>query len=202
MPSHSLSNSPIPPTSRSAFSNGSGRHGLTLRSQNIGSSSLFNVNKPLTRTKRVGIMNTRVSDILRNKGHEVVTTSPEATVFECIATMVEHNVGSIVVTEGSDVSGIFTERDYLRRIVLQGRTSKTTRVDEVMTSDVITVTPDHTVEKCMSIMTAHKCRHLPVIDDGTLTGIVSIGDCVKQVSRDAQAEAETLKAYVTGKYPA
>lgn len=147
-------------------------------------------------------METRVSDILRHKGHAVITTSPTATVLECIATMVEHNVGSIVITDDAAVEGIFTERDYLRRIVLQGRTSKTTRVEEVMTRSVITVTPNHTVEACMSIMTAHKCRHLPVIEDEQLAGIVSIGDCVKQVSREAQAQVENLRAYVTGTYPA
>lgn len=147
-------------------------------------------------------MDTRVSEVLRQKGRDVLTTSPTATVFNCIAAMVDHNVGSIVVVEDGAIRGIFTERDYLRRIVLQGRTSKTTRVEEVMTSDVITVTPDDTVETCMSIMTANKCRHLPVVDDEALSGIVSIGDCVKQISREAQAQVNDLRAYVTGKYPA
>ncbi|NBB73134.1 MAG: CBS domain-containing protein [Bacteroidetes bacterium] len=147
-------------------------------------------------------METRVRDLLRRKGHDVVATAPTATVRECIATMVKHNVGSIVVMDGAEVAGIFTERDYLRRIALRGRTSRTTRVEEVMTPDVIRVEPDTLVEQCMQIMTAHKCRHLPVVDDGKLVGIVSIGDCVKQVSHDAQSEADTLKAYITGQYPA
>jgi len=116
--------------------------------------------------------------------------------------MVQHNVGSILMMDGSEVAGIFTERDYLRRVALRGRTSRTTRVEEVMTTDVIRVKPDTSIEECMQIMTAHKCRHLPVVDEGTLTGIVSIGDCVKQVSHDAQSEAHTLKAYISGKYPA
>ena len=147
-------------------------------------------------------MRTRVRDLLRRKGHNVVTTTPTATVRECIATMVKHNVGSILMVDGSEVAGIFTERDYLRRVALRGRTSRTTRVEEVMTTDVIRVKPDTSIEECMQIMTAHKCRHLPVVDEGTLTGIVSIGDCVKQVSHDAQSEAHTLKAYISGKYPA
>lgn len=147
-------------------------------------------------------MDTRVSDILRRKGNSVITTGPEASVYESIATMVNHNVGSILVMDDDEIAGIFTERDYLRRIVLRGRTSKTTQIKEVMTSDVITVTPDHTVETCMSIMTEEKCRHLPVLDDGQLAGIISIGDCVKQVSREAKAQVENLQNYITGKYPA
>jgi CBS domain-containing protein len=147
-------------------------------------------------------METHVRDLLRRKGHDVVTTAPTATVRECIATMVQRNVGSIVVMDGIEIAGIFTERDYLRRIALRGRTSRMTRVEEVMTPDVIRVKPDTLVEQCMQIMTAHKCRHLPVVDDGKLVGIVSIGDCVKQVSHDAQSEADTLKAYITGQYPA
>ena len=147
-------------------------------------------------------MDTRVSDILRQKGHDVVTGEPSDTVLECIATMVQHNVGSMVVVEGRQIAGIFTERDYLRRIALKGRTSRTTRVEEVMTKDVLYVMPEQTVEECLQIMTTHKCRHLPVVTEGELDGIISIGDCVKQISRDAQTEAHTLKAYITGQYPA
>jgi CBS domain-containing protein len=147
-------------------------------------------------------METRVRDILRRKGQAVVTTELTATVRECIATMVQHNVGSILVMDHSEIAGIFTERDYLRRIALRGRTSRTTRVEEVMTTDVIRVKPDTSVEQCMQIMTAHKCRHLPVVDDDELVGIISIGDCVKQISHDAQSEANSLKAYIKGQYPA
>jgi CBS domain-containing protein len=116
--------------------------------------------------------------------------------------MVQHNVGSMLIMDDNQIAGIFTERDYLRRIALQGRTSRSTRVEEVMTKDVLYVEPDYTIDECLQIMTTHKCRHLPVVTDGQLDGIVSIGDCVKQVSRDAQSEAHTLKAYITGKYPA
>lgn len=147
-------------------------------------------------------MDTRVSEILRHKGHDVLTADPATSVYECIASMVDHNVGSILVMDGPDIAGIFTERDYLRRIVLRGRTSKTTTVEEVMTSDPICVTPDETVERCLAIMTQEKCRHLPVLDEqNNLTGIVSIGDCVKQLSRVAQAQVEDLRGYITGQYP-
>lgn len=146
-------------------------------------------------------MDTRVSKILRRKGHDVVTAPPTATVRECIATMVQHNVGSIVIIDRSTIEGIFTERDYLRRVALRGRTSRSTRVEEVMSRDVIYAEPNYTVEQCMQIMTAHRCRHLPVLREEQLDGIISIGDCVKQISSDAQAEARQLKAYIRGQYP-
>lgn len=148
-------------------------------------------------------MDTHVKDILRNKGHDVLTATPDMTVFECIAAMVSNNVGSILVMKGDDIAGIFTERDYLRQIALRGRSSKTTDVEEIMTKDVICVSPEETVERCLAIMTQQKCRHLPVLDDeGKLTGIVSIGDCVKQLSRVAQAQVEDLRGYIEGRYPA
>lgn len=139
--------------------------------------------------------------LLRKKGTSVITTDPDATVYDAIATMVSHNVGAIVVTDDGGLTGIFTERDYLRRIVLQGRTSKTTTVREVMTADVITVEPDTTVEAALSIMTEVRCRHLPVLVEGRLAGVVSIGDCVKHLLRNAETEIDTLERYVTGKYP-
>jgi signal-transduction protein with cAMP-binding, CBS, and nucleotidyltransferase domain len=146
-------------------------------------------------------MNTRVQAILRSKGTDVLTINPEATVYRAIERMVDHNVGSILVMDGDEIKGIFTERDYLRRIVLQGRASKTTCIAEVMTRDVMCVDPTYDVQECMSIMTSEKCRHLPVLEDGELAGIISIGDCVKQVSRSAQARVEELKHYISGAYP-
>jgi CBS domain-containing protein len=147
-------------------------------------------------------MKITVEKILREKGTEVLTTTPSSTVFDAIARMVDHNVGSVLVTTDDEIEGIFTERDYLRRIVLEGRTSKTTRVEEVMTSDVVWVDPSYTADECMAIMTEHKCRHLPVLVDGDLAGIVSIGDCVKQVSRTARSRVEELEKYISGRYPA
>ena len=147
-------------------------------------------------------MEITVEEILRQKGTEVLTTDPNSTVFDSIARMVDHNVGSILVTNDGEIEGIFTERDYLRRIVLEGRTSKTTRVEEVMTTDVVWVDPNYTADECMALMTEHKCRHLPVLSDNALTGIISIGDCVKQVSRTARSRVEELQKYISGRYPA
>lgn len=142
-----------------------------------------------------------VSNILREKGEWVISIHPEATVYETIARMVEHNVGAIVILDNGTLAGIFTERDYLRRVVLRGRSTESTPVAEVMTPDVITVSPETTVEECMQMMTRHKCRHLPVTREGALAGIISIGDCVKQISRLAEARVEDLTQYITGGYP-
>ena len=145
---------------------------------------------------------TPVRQLLRRKGTSVITIDPGATVYDAIATMVDHNVGAIVATVDGALAGIFTERDYLRRIVLRGRTSKTTALKEVMTTDLITVGPDTTVEAALSVMTEARCRHLPVVVDERLSGVVSIGDCVKQVSRIARSRVEELKKYISGQYPA
>lgn len=147
-------------------------------------------------------MNTPVRTLLRRKGPSVITTTPEATVLTAIQTMVDHNVGSVVVVVDGAPIGIFTERDYLRRIVLRGRTSDTTRVREVMTSDLVTAAPDTTVEECLSLMTQVRCRHLPVLADGRLAGLVSIGDCVTHLLRAAESQVVSLQNYVLGRYPA
>src|SRR5690554_1735863 len=110
-------------------------------------------------------MKQTIKTILRDKGSQVVTIHPEATVYETIARMVEHNVGSIIVIPNNALEGIFTERDYLRRIVLQGRTSRETLVKDVMTENVKTASPDDTVNACMRTMTELKCRHLPIISN-------------------------------------
>lgn len=142
-----------------------------------------------------------VSALLKQKGDWVVTIDPDATVFATIGRMVDQNVGAVVVTERGEVRGIFTERDYLRRIALQGRTSRETRVSEVMTADLVTVTPDTTVDECLQAMTARKIRHLPVLRGDTLAGIVSIGDCVRARLEEAKGATEELQRFVTGEYP-
>lgn len=146
-------------------------------------------------------MSTPVSNLLSNKDAVLVSTTPDATVYEAIEAMVARNVGSIVVMDGDRLAGIFTERDYLRRIALEGRTSRETRVADVMTADLVTVEPATTVEACLATMTDHKIRHLPVIDDGRLVGVVSIGDCVREVAERARGEAESLTRFVSGDYP-
>ncbi len=147
-------------------------------------------------------MKRTIAEVLSRKGNDVLTIAHTSTVYEAIEKMEENRVGSIIVMDGDDVVGIFTERDYLRRIVIQGRTSKTTRVEEVMTGHLVCVDPSYTVNECLAIMTEKKFRHLPVIDGGRLAGIVSIGDLVKQISDDAQARVRYLEDYIVGKYPA
>lgn len=146
-------------------------------------------------------MEKSINQILKHKGDWVITIEPGATVFKTIGRMVEHNVGAIVVKEHGAVRGMFTERDYLRRIALEGRSSKTTDVEEVMTEEVIYVGPDATVDECMALMTENKCRHLPVMRDGHLAGIISIGDCVRELSRAQEQRLEELTRYVEGRYP-
>ena len=156
---------------------------------------------------RDGPLDTRVKDIVKSKtaltdDGGVLTTPPSATVFECIGRMVDHDVGSIVVMDGDDIAGIFTERDYMQRIALEGRTSKETQVQDVMEKDVAKVGPEKPLVDCMLLMTNLRCRHLPVVnDDEDLVGLVSIGDCVKRILDTAQAETDRLRKYVTGRYP-
>jgi CBS domain-containing protein len=147
-------------------------------------------------------MHASVSAILRRKGGEVVTINPDATVFDTIARMVERNVGAIVVMNDGAPAGIFTERDYLRRIALEGRTSRTTRVEEVMTTGLVTVPPDATAEQCLALMTERRIRHLPVLDEGRIAGVVSIGDCVRTLLESTRDRAEELERFVTGGYTA
>lgn len=142
-----------------------------------------------------------VSAIISGKGKKVLTIDRDSSVFEAIQTMVQANVGSLIVTHGDAICGIFTERDYLRRIVLEGRTSKDTPVIEVTTERLVVVDPARSIDECMSMMTSERIRHLPVIDDGKLVGLVSIGDLVKHLSREREAEIRYLTEYISGKYP-
>jgi CBS domain-containing protein len=144
----------------------------------------------------------RVADLIRAKGHDVYTIESGASVYEAVKRMVAHNVGSLLVVDGGEIGGIITERDYLREIVLKGRTSKNTEVRTIMTADLVCVGPNDSIEECMAIMTEKRIRHLPVLRDGRLAGLISIGDVVKQLSRDQKAQIRYLTDYITGKYPA
>lgn len=146
-------------------------------------------------------MDQPLSVILRNKGEWVISIHPNATVYEAISRMVAHNVGAIVVLDRGALVGIFTERDYLRRIALEGRTSRTTEVQDVMTREVICARPEHTVQECMALMTQKKCRHLPVLREGQLAGIVSLGDCVKSLLQESEQQLEELHNFIRGGYP-
>jgi CBS domain-containing protein len=142
-----------------------------------------------------------VAKILAEKGSDVIRIAGDATVFEAVKQMVEANVGAILVT-GSDpdkIEGIFTERDYLRRIAVEGRTSRDTLVREVMTSPVIAVGPETTVEEAMALMTDRRIRHAPVIDDDHLLGMVSIGDLVRLLSQEQSFKIRYLTEYISAR---
>ncbi|MDX6510682.1 MAG: hypothetical protein QOE36_186 [Gaiellaceae bacterium] len=141
----------------------------------------------------------RVSDILRGKGTDVLKIEGSATVFEALEKIVEANVGSILVTDGGEVIGIMTERDYLRKIAIKGRTSYDTKVNEIMTSPLVYVTPETTVEETMAIMTDRRIRHLPVVENDDVVGILSIGDVVKYQSREQSFQIQYLTDYISGR---
>ena len=122
------------------------------------------------------------------------------TVFDAISLMAEVNIGAVLVQKDDTISGIFTERDYLQKIALKSRSSQDTRVGDVMTSPVISADPNDSVQHCMETMTTCHCRHLPVVEDGKLLGIVSIGDLVKKMLDEKQHEVEKLSQYITGTY--
>lgn len=141
----------------------------------------------------------RVSDILADKGRDVLEVDGGATVLEAITKMVEGNVGSLLVMDGGRLAGIVTERDYLRRVTLEGRDERTTPVREIMSSPIVYTTPDSTVAECMAIMTERRVRHLPVLDDGqAVVGVVSIGDLVKFHSQEQSVQIKFLTEYISG----
>jgi Predicted signal-transduction protein containing cAMP-binding and CBS domains len=141
----------------------------------------------------------RVSEILRGKGTtDVLKIDASATVFEALEKIVERNVGSILVTDGDEVVGIMTERDYLRKIAVKGRTSRDTKVSEIMTSPLVYVTPETTLEETMAIMTDRRIRHLPVVENDDVIGILSIGDVVKFQSREQSFQIQYLTEYISG----
>lgn len=140
-----------------------------------------------------------VGQILRKKGQDIWSISPEATVYEALQMMAEKNVGALVVLEDGELVGIFSERDYARKIVLQGKTSRQTQVREIMTSRVNCVHPEQTTDECMALMTAKHIRHLPVLDDAErLVGVISIGDVVKAIISDQEFVIEQLENYIKG----
>lgn len=141
-----------------------------------------------------------VSEILNHKGGMVLSVDINETVFDAISLMAQVNIGAILVQHGDTISGIFTERDYLQKIALQSLSSQQTRVGDVMTSPVISADPDDSVQQCMETMTTCRCRHLPVVENGKLLGIVSIGDLVKRMLEEKESEVEHLSQYITGTY--
>jgi CBS domain-containing protein len=140
----------------------------------------------------------RVSDILDEKGSDALTIEGAATVLDAIKRMVESNVGSLLVTEHGKLAGIVTERDYLRRVTLEGRDEKETPVREIMTSELVYVTPDTSIDECMAVMTERRIRHLPVLaGNREVMGLVSIGDLVKYHSKQQDVQIRLLTEYIS-----
>lgn len=144
-------------------------------------------------------MDQPLSKILEEKGGNVLQIDGDATVYEAIETMVEANVGSLLVAEQGEIVGIVTERDYLRRVALEGRMEKDTAVRDIMTSPLIVATPDTPIGECMALMTDRRIRHMPVVQEGTVVGVVSIGDLVKYTSKQQAFEIKYLTDYITSR---
>ena len=142
---------------------------------------------------------TTAAQILSGKSNRATfSTTPTTSVFDAVAQMAEQNVGALVVKDGEAVVGLISERDYARKVVLMARSSRETQVREIMSSPVVSVRPTQTVEECMALMTDRRLRHLPVMDDGQLLGVISIGDLVKQVITDQKHVIEQLEHYIRG----
>lgn len=143
-------------------------------------------------------METKLSDVLEKKSGKIISVSPDSTVYDTITKMAEHRIGAILVIENDKLKGIFTERDYMSKIILQGLSSRETAVKDVMTWEVVFVTTDTTVDEALSVMTEKRCRHLPIFDNKQLVGIVSIGDLVKRMITDQQVTIQYLTEYIQG----
>lgn len=143
-----------------------------------------------------------VALILKQKGSQVYSISPDLTVYEALEMLADKNIGALIVVNGSELVGIFSERDYVRKVILKGRSSKEMQVHEIMSSPVVTVTLKTTVDECMQRMTDKRCRHLPVMDGERVVGVVSIGDLVNWIITAQDFTIHQLEDYITGKYPA
>ncbi len=143
-----------------------------------------------------------VSSLLHHKGSAVWSVSPDTTVFDAIKLMADKNIGALPVISKGAIVGIFTERDYTRKVALQGKSSKDTRVWEIISNQIICVTPDESVEECMRLMTENRVRHLPVVEHEKLLGIISIGDLVNWIISSQNSAIEQMEQYIAGGVPA
>jgi CBS domain-containing protein len=141
---------------------------------------------------------TTIREVLKGKSRELFSTRPDATVYEAIEIMADKQVGALLVMEKDELVGIISERDYARKIILKGKSSKETPVAEIMTSSVLTVSPQHTVGDCMRIITENRVRHLPVLESGRVAAMVSIGDLVNWIITEQQQTIRHLEAYISG----
>ncbi|WP_162054618.1 CBS domain-containing protein [Pontibacter pamirensis] len=139
-----------------------------------------------------------VRHILQQKGHDILSVDPNATVFSALELMVEKNVGALLVMDQGNFVGIFTERDYARKVILKGKASKETLIKEIMSEHPLTVTPNETVEDCMKLMTQKFIRHLPVMEETKLVGLISIGDIVKYIIEEQKFIIDNLEHYIAG----
>ncbi|MFY9705701.1 MAG: CBS domain-containing protein [Desulfobacterales bacterium] len=137
-------------------------------------------------------------DLLREKGTQVYATSPDASVYDALQQMAEKNIGALIVFEGDRMVGLISERDYARKIVLKNKFSRETAVSEIMSRDVVTVAPDKNLEECMEVISEHRVRHLPVVEEDHVLGIISIGDVVKGIIDHKEFIIEQLEYYIKG----
>ena len=143
-------------------------------------------------------METTVRQLINRKGNAVWSTQPDATVFEALSLMAEKGIGAILVFEDHNLVGIFSERDYARKVILKGRSSSNTAVGEIMTKKVLVVNPNQSMNECMALMTDKHIRHLPVMEDNSVIGIISIGDVVKEIISEQEFVINQLEHYITG----
>ena len=139
-----------------------------------------------------------VKHLLDRKGRHIISVKPDDSVLDAIRVMAEKNIGAVVVMQGDELLGIMSERDYARKVIVKGRASDNTPVADIMTADVLTTSGAQTVNACMGVMTKNKIRHLPVVEDDTVVGMISIGDLVEAIIADQQEEIEHLEHYISG----
>ena len=146
------------------------------------------------------MMTTRIEALIKTKGGALLTIGPDATVLEGLRLMADHNIGALLVMRGDQLHGVMTEREYARNVALKGRSSAEMRVAELVTTAPVTVTPAHTIADCMRLMTEHRVRHLPVLHENRVTGIVSIGDLVNWIISTQSETIQQLENYIAGPY--
>ena len=139
-----------------------------------------------------------VGHVLQEKGNRIWSVSSDTTVYDALTLMAEKNLGAVLVMDGARIAGMFSERDYARKVILEGKSSKETTVKEIMTKDVLFVRPSHSIEDCMALMTDKRTRHFPVMEGEQLVGVISIGDVVKAIISEHQFVIKQMENYITG----